>query len=260
MEIITSRQNPRILALMHLRKPEERRKRRQFLVEGFRESVRAAENGMESREIFVTRDRYPSLPPPLAERPLTVVSDGVFAKISARENPDGILCLATIPELQFPATLPANAMVVVMEGMEKPGNLGALLRSMDAAGCNLCLLTDPLTDPWNPHVVRASQGALFSIPLVCCTNDQALRFLRRHRIPAIATSPSATQIYWNSFPSSALAIVAGNEHRGLSPFWQREADQTVSIPMAGSAADSLNVATATTLCLYEALRMRKNGE
>jgi TrmH family RNA methyltransferase len=259
VEFIGSRQNPRIRDLLLLRKPEMRRQRGEFLIEGLRETARAAENFFEICEVFVTAEALPSLPTALLGKKITQVSGGVFEKISLRENCDGVLCRATIPRRSFPESLPADALIVVAEHLEKPGNLGALLRSMEAAGCCLCLLSDPLTDPWNPNVIRASQGALFALPPLTCSNGEALHFLRHHRIPIAATSPSAGTSYWGALPPPPLAIIAGNEHSGLSEFWLRAADYAVSIPMRGQTGDSLNVATATTLCLYESLRSRWNA-
>jgi TrmH family RNA methyltransferase len=263
MEPITSRRNPRILELVRLRRPDVRREMGRFLVEGRRESLRAHRNSLEILGIFATAaalKEWDELEELARSAPLFPVSDSVFEKISARENPDGLLCVAATPPNRFPAALPPDALVVVAERLEKPGNLGALLRTMEAAGCDLLILADPLTDLWNPHAIRASQGAIFAVPAVTCSSGEALRFLRANGVTVVATAPAAPRSYWDALPAGPLAIVAGNEHDGLGNFWLNAADLAVHIPMRGGTSDSLNVTTATALCLYEALRRRGQGQ
>jgi TrmH family RNA methyltransferase len=254
MERIHSRKNVRIRHLVQLRKAEVRRQCGQFLIEGLRESQRAVRNSVEILDIFVSDFAVDKLQSLQTQCEQHVVSDEVFQIISARENPDGILCVGKIPPNSLPSALPDNSLVVVVERMEKPGNLGALLRTMDAVGCALLLVSDPLTDLWNPNVVRSSQGALFAVPSAVCSNEEALIFLRKNSVKIVATTPAASRTYWNALPKSTMAVVAGNEHSGLSDFWLQNSDLQVSIPMRGRASDSLNVHTATALVLYEALR------
>jgi TrmH family RNA methyltransferase len=256
MERIESGKNPRIGRLTRLRRARERRRLGQFLIEGRRECGRAVANGWELLELYGTAAAFAEGLLPC--RSAFLLPDGLFSKVSARENPDGILATAPIPHCILPQSLPPDALILVAESLEKPGNLGALLRSVEAAGCKLLLLTDPLTDIWNPNVVRASQGAIFAVPMAICAAEEAIRFLRQNGVRIVAATPSAERCYWDSLPGGPLAIVVGNEHNGLTARWLRDADLTVHIPMGGDTSDSLNVSVAAALLLYEALRRRKN--
>jgi TrmH family RNA methyltransferase len=257
MECIRSRQNPKIKHLLQLRKADVRRKFGKFLIEGIRESMRALQNSIEIVDVFISESSLSYLRNFHEQISTHIVSRDIFEKISARENPDGILCIAKIPKMTLPETLPPNALIVVVERIEKPGNLGALIRTIESAGCNLLIIADQLTDLWNQHVIRSSQGALFAMQSIVTTNGEALSFLRMHNATIVATVPSAKQTYWCVLPTTAIAVVAGNEHNGLSDFWVQNSDIKISIPMCGSTSDSLNVNVATALVLYEALRVRK---
>ncbi|MDR2664159.1 MAG: RNA methyltransferase [Puniceicoccales bacterium] len=255
MERIESEKNSHIRRLVRLRRPRDRHRLGQFLIEGLRECHRAAENGWELLELYGTSAVFAQALPPCREAFL--LPDKLFGKISARENPDGLLATAAIRQCPLPQSLPPNALVIVAEAMEKPGNLGAILRSAEAAGCQLLLLADPLTDVWNPNAIRASQGAIFAVPLAICTGEAAIRFLRENGVGIVAAAPAAERCYWDSLPGGSIAIAIGNEHGGLSGRWLREADLTVRIPMEGSTSDSLNASVAAALLLYEALRTRR---
>jgi TrmH family RNA methyltransferase len=260
-EHIGSRRNPRIVRLVQLRKAEVRRQLGLFLIEGRRECRRAVESAVEILEFYRSSkalicDCLPKSP----SCKFFTVADAVFEKISARENPDGLLAVARIPDCNLPKSLPENALVVIAEAMEKPGNLGALLRSVEAAGCNLLIVADPLTDIWNPNAVRASQGAIFAVPIAVCSNCVAFEFLSREKIPIVGSSPSASTCYWDAIPLGPVALAVGNEHSGLSDFWLKNATLSVRIPMEGNTSDSLNAATAAALCLYEILRVRNQAQ
>ena len=173
-----------------------------------------------------------------------------------RERPDGLLAVApqwkrSLADL----TLPAKPFLLVVEAIEKPGNLGTILRSADAAGCDAVIVCDPVTDIFNPNVVRASTGVLFSVPLVVEESTRVHAWLRERKIRSVATTPAAEKIYSNADLCGPLAIVMGSEQYGLSEFWLKNADLPVRIPMAGQA-DSLNVAMATIITLFEAVRQR----
>ncbi|MCX8107869.1 MAG: RNA methyltransferase [Verrucomicrobiae bacterium] len=154
--------------------------------------------------------------------------------------------------------LPRNPLVLIAEAVEKPGNLGTILRSADATGVAVVLVCDPCTDINNPNVVRARIGTLFSVPVVETTSDRALDWLRRNNLKIVATSPHAEKKYSDEDLRGSIAIVVGTEQYGLSRTWLEVADVQVRIPMLGQA-DSLNVATATTILLYEAVRQRGLG-
>jgi len=186
------------------------------------------------------------------------LSRETFAKAAYRERPDGLLALApqwkrTLTDLE----VGPDPLILVVEAIEKPGNLGTILRSADAAGCAAVIVCDPVTDLFNPNVVRASTGVLFSVPCVVEEGARVLAWLRERRIRAVATTPAASQIYSEADLRGPLAVVMGSEQYGLSEFWLKQADATVRIPMAGQA-DSLNVAMAATITLFEAVRQRSN--
>ena len=179
-----------------------------------------------------------------------------FAKVAYRERPDGLLAVApqwrrTLEELALPAT----PFLLVVEAIEKPGNLGTILRSADAAGCDAVIVCDPVTDIFNPNVVRASTGVLFSVPLVVAESAVVHAWLKGNKIHTVATTPAAETLYTAADLRGPLAVIMGSEQYGLSEFWLKHADLPVRIPMAGQA-DSLNVAMATIITLFEAVRQR----
>jgi len=184
------------------------------------------------------------------------LSKDAFAKVAYRERPDGLLAVA--PQWKRALgdlVLTASPLLLVVEAIEKPGNLGTILRSADAAGCDAVIVCDPVTDIFNPNVVRASTGVLFSVPLVVEESARVLAWLREKKIHTVATTPAAEKIYSDGNLRGPLAIVMGSEQYGLSEFWLKHADLPVRIPMAGQA-DSLNVAMATIIALFEAVRQR----
>jgi TrmH family RNA methyltransferase len=158
-------------------------------------------------------------------------------------------------QLSSPQTGPADPFLLVIEAIEKPGNLGTILRSADAAGISAVIVCDPVTDIFNPNVVRSSTGVLFSMPIVVAGSPEVRAWLGARRIRAVATTPAAKALYTDSDLRGPLAIIMGSEQYGLSEFWLKESDLLVRIPMAGQA-DSLNVAMATVITLFEAVRQR----
>jgi RNA methyltransferase, TrmH family len=184
------------------------------------------------------------------------LSKDAFAKVAYRERPDGILAVApqwrrTLADL----SLPAHPFLLVIEAIEKPGNLGTILRSADAAGCDAVIVCDPVTDLFNPNVVRASTGVLFSVPCVVEESSVVLAWLKGLKVRTVATTPAAKELYSDSDLRGSLAVIMGSEQFGLSEFWLKNADLPVRIPMAGQA-DSLNVAMAALITLFEAVRQR----
>jgi TrmH family RNA methyltransferase len=148
-------------------------------------------------------------------------------------------------------------LLLVAESVEKPGNLGALLRTADSAGCDALIVCDPITDLFNPNVVRSSQGALFSVPVAVCTSQQAAAWMKAKGVRSLATSPAATKAYWDVDCRGPVALLLGSEKDGLTDFWLKGADEKISIPQAG-LSDSLNVSNAAAICLFEAVRQRRN--
>jgi TrmH family RNA methyltransferase len=263
VEIITSLQNPRLKRLVRLRDRRTRDEERAFLVEGYREVRRALDRRAAVDELYFSRDWFlgenePSLlaAAEAAGAKLFELTKDAFAKVAYRERPDGILAVApqwrrSLADL----ALPASPFVLVVEAIEKPGNLGTILRSADAAGCDAVIVCDPVTDLFNPNVVRASTGVLFSVPCVVEDGARVLAWLREHGIRTVATTPAAEAVYSDCDLRGPLAVVMGSEQYGLSEFWLKNADLPVRIPMAGQA-DSLNVAMAALVTLFEAVRQR----
>jgi TrmH family RNA methyltransferase len=262
-EKISSLQNPRVKQLVKLRDRRPRDEAGVFLVEGYREIRRALEKGVALQELYFAPEWFlgenePALIAQAAAAGAQTceLSKDAFAKVAYRERPDGLLAVApqwkrTLEEL----ALPAEPFLLVVEAIEKPGNLGTILRSADAAGCDAVIVCDPVTDIFNPNVVRASTGVLFSVPLVVETSERVLAWLRAKGVRTAATTPAAEKIYSDTDLRGPLAVVMGSEQYGLSEFWLRNADTPVRIPMAGQA-DSLNVAMATIITLFEAVRQR----
>lgn len=262
-EKITSLQNPRIKQLVKLRDRRPRDEAGVFLVEGYREVRRALEKGVKLMELYYSPEWFlGENEPALIEQAaasgarLFELTKDAFQKVAYRERPDGLLAVApqwrrSLAEL----SLPASPFLLVVEAIEKPGNLGTILRSADAAGCNAVIVCDPVTDIFNPNVVRASTGVLFSVPLVVSDSQSVHAWLQEKQIRTIATTPSAEALYSDSDLRGPLAVIMGSEQYGLSDFWLKSADLPVRIPMAGQA-DSLNVAMATIITLFEAVRQR----
>jgi RNA methyltransferase, TrmH family len=266
VEIITSLANPRLKRLVRLRDRRPRDEERLFLVEGYREVRRALEKKVALDELYYSPgwflgENEPALLAEAAAAGTKVfeLSKEAFAKVAYRERPDGILAVApqwrrTLADL----VLPAEPFILVVEAIEKPGNLGTILRSADAAGCHAVIVCDPVTDLFNPNVVRASTGVLFSVPCAVEEGPAVLAWLKGRGIRSVATTPSAGALYTDSDLRGPLAVIMGSEQFGLSDFWLGNADLSVRIPMAGQA-DSLNVAMAALITLFEAVRQRGAG-
>ncbi len=262
-ERISSLQNPRVKQLVKLRDRRPRDEAGVFLVEGYRELRRALEKGVRFQEVYFSPEWFlGENEPALLEQAaaagaaLFELSKDAFGKVAYRERPDGLLGVApqwkrTLSDL----SLPASPFLLVVEAIEKPGNLGTILRSADAAGVDAVIVCDPVTDIFNPNVVRSSTGVLFSVPVVIADSQTVHGWLKEKGIRSAATTPSAQALYTATDLRGPLAIVMGSEQYGLSDFWLRESDAQVRIPMAGQA-DSLNVAMATIITLFEAVRQR----
>ena len=256
-----------IKRLVRLRSRRERDAQGVWLVEGARELERAAQAGVRLLHLFTCTELLSE--DAARVRPVLEGQEGIdttelsrpaFEKVSGRENPDGLLALAVPPSPALPAP-GEQTTVLLLLGLEKPGNLGALLRSADGAGVDAVLVVeDGLegddgrgTDLGNPGVIRASQGSLFSLPVLSLPEDWALGWLRQHGFSLVACTPEATLPYWDAPLTGRVALCLGSEHGGLPQRWREQADVRVSIPMRGQA-DSLNVSVAGALMLYEALR------
>ncbi len=261
--LITSLQNPKVKEIVKLRDRKMRDETGLFLIEGFRELMRALKADRAIKTLFFCPEFFlgtheESVLEKCQRKGAVLIpcSSEVFAKISYRDRPDGLLAIA--PQLHLGLNdlkLKDNPFLLVAESIEKPGNLGTILRSSDAAGVDGVIVCDPTTDIYNPNVVRSSVGTLFTKPVFEAESDETLHFLKREKIAIVAATPHAKLAFTEADLKIPLAIVVGTEQYGLSEMWMNRADISVRIPMFG-VADSLNVASATTLLLYEVVRQR----
>lgn len=266
--LITSVQNPKLKQVIHLRERSEREASHLFLIEGYRELLRAVEGKWELKTLFICPSLF------LGENENTLIrqavqrgaqvyecSEPAFRKISYRDRPDGLIAIApqqhlSLSELEKKQKN-SSPFYVVAEAIEKPGNLGTILRSSDAVGVDGLIVCDRCTDVYNPNVVRASVGTLFTVPTVQAGGEETLEWLKSRGIKVAAATPHAKHLFTEVDFSGPIAIAVGTEQLGLSKRWMEQADLQVRIPMNG-VADSLNVAMATTLLLYEVERQRQN--
>lgn len=259
MRLLSSAQNPEIKAVARLRERRDREREGRFLIEGTRELARAVAGGVALECVYVCpallRGEGPDVLAALPEGAERVeVSEAAFAKLSGREGPDGLIGVAALPSRALPEPGP-DGLVLVLAGLEKPGNLGALLRTADGVGVDGVIVAGRGVDLWSPNVIRASQGSVFTQPVAVLDDADATAWLRDRGFRLVAVTPEADRAYWDADLSGRVALLLGTEHEGLAPGWKVLADLGVSIPMRG-LADSLNVATAGALVLYEALRQR----
>lgn len=265
-ELISSTANPRVKGLVRLRTRRERDATGQFLVEGYRECHRAMQSDIAIQSLFFCPELY------LGKNEEDVVrgveasgavtielSEPAFSKAAYRDRPEGLLAIAD----QFDTglqhlDLASAQLLLVAEQIEKPGNLGTMLRTADVAGVDAVIAADPTTDPFNPNVVRASLGCLFTVPLAVADTATAMSALEAAGISIVATTPEAERLIWDVDLTGPSAIVVGAEQYGLSDAWLRQPSIRARIPMAGHA-NSLNAAMATGIALFEAVRQRQQA-
>ncbi|RKZ16806.1 RNA methyltransferase [bacterium] len=265
-EVLTSLQNPRVKQLVALRESRQRKRTGLTRVDGARELLRALQAGLKPETIFVVDGLRPEGDVAAALElcrksniDCQPVSQDVYEKIRYGDRNDQ-LCATLAWQPGDLSSLPPvdHAFWLVVEAIEKPGNLGALLRTAEAAGVDGVILADPACDPANPNVVRASMGTLFTQPVVRCTTSEAIDFLRGSDTEIVLTRPQATRMWHDADLGGSVAIVAGAEDTGLTAPWLDVASAELVLPMAG-AADSLNLAAATAILLYEVVRQRSGS-
>ncbi len=260
-EQITSRQNTRIKEAAKLRAGRQRAKQGRFLIDGVREIGRALDAGIEIDEAFVcealcSSDSARSLLPRLANTNCAEVTSEVLEKICFGERNDGVVVVAKTPvRLLDQLALPAQPLVAVLEGLEKPGNIGAILRTADGAGVDAVIVAGGGTDLFNPNTIRASLGTVFAKNVCTATVAETIAKLRDWQLPIIATRPDASSLYTEADFFKGAAIVLGNEAEGLSTDWEQQDVRGVRLPMQG-IADSLNVSATAAILFYEAQRQR----
>ncbi len=265
-EEIRSLQNAGVKRVARLlRDAGARREARLVVVEGVREVARATQSGWLPCEVYVDSERWDEAREAIdrAERRgarIVVCSPRVFAKMSYRENPDGLLAVGPNAErLLDDLVLPKDPLVLVVEGVEKPGNLGALLRTADGSGASAVIVCDPATDLGSPNLIRASIGTVFFLPIAVAESEASIAWLKARCVRVVSTEPEATELHTDADLTGPVAVVVGSEDRGVSDAWAQAADTRVRIPMLGKN-DSLNVSVAAAVLLYEALRQRQARE
>lgn len=266
-DLITSVQNPRIKNIVALQtKSRERRLQNLIVIEGYREITRAVASGAKLTELYYCPDfegKNPETSPGSIAGEATVIEIGraVFEKIAYREGSDGLIAIAkprnlNLEQLHF-SKIP---LVVILEAVEKPGNLGAIMRTADAAGVDAVLVCDPLTDIYNPNVIRSSVGCVFTVPVIAGTTDDIQHWLKNNKIRSFAAALTNNAVNYETIDySSGCAIVLGTEATGLSNSWLNFCDRQIIIPMNG-IADSLNVSTSAAIIVFEAIRQRKSSK
>ena len=256
-ELITSPSNPKIKRLLALQqKSSARREAGLFVVEGQRELQHCIDSGFEIDSVFYCPDFFSGQ---IASEKKFEVSRAVYEKIAMRESTEGVIAEVRAKERKLEElVLPENPLVVVLERVEKPGNLGAVLRSADAAGVDAVLFCDPLTDLWNPNLIRASIGAVFTVPCVACSSAEAIAFLKARGIRILTAQLQDSSLYYDCDMTAGTALVMGTESTGLTDAWRQAADAHIRIPMLGRL-DSLNVSVSAAILLFEAVRQRQNG-
>ena len=264
-EIITSAQNPKVKRLLALQKDSSlRRESGLFVVEGRRELEHCLAAGFEVDSVFVCPSlhglwRAKSLPGNGADTRIFEVSPEVYEKVAYRGGTEGVIAEVRARQRRLEdLNLPENPLIVVLEAVEKPGNLGAVLRSADAAGADAVLVCDPLTDLYNPNLIRASIGAIFTVPCVACSSEEAISWLQARGIQILTAQLQDSSLYYDCDLKLGTALVMGTESTGLSQQWRAAATAHIRIPMLG-ALDSLNVSVSAAILLFEAVRQRKAG-
>lgn len=264
METITSTQNARIKHIVALQQKSALRKQEQlFVVEGVRELQHCLEANLHIQQVFTCTDiigqssEAAAVLGSLIEAEIYEVSREVYDKMAYRGGTEGIIAAVRTRQLKLEdLQLSDEPLIVVLESVEKPGNLGAVLRSADAAHADAVIVCDPLTDLYNPNLIRSSIGAIFSVPCVACSSEACIAFLKQKGIRILTAQLQDSKLYYDTDMHSATAIVMGTESTGLTQQWRTAADAHIRIPMLGRL-DSLNVSVSAAILLFEAVRQRQ---
>ena len=268
--MITSTQNPRIKHLLLLQqKSAQRRAEGLFVVEGRRELEHCLAAGFTLRTVFVCEEIRGSDLPQLSlkgsefspfEGELERVSRNVYERIAYRDGTEGIVAVVEERKTKLSdLKLSPSPLIVVLESVEKPGNLGAVLRSADAAGADAVVVCDPLTDLYNPNLIRSAVGAVFTVPCVACSTEECIAFFKAKGIQILTAQLQDSSLYYDTPMTGPTAIVMGTEATGLTDQWRKAADAHIRIPMLGRL-DSLNVSVSAAILLFEAVRQRRISE
>lgn len=261
VEPITSAQNPKIKNLLSLRdKSRQRRESGLFVLEGAREFERALKCGFKAHSVFFCtkylKDEDVAASIQGCGANLFEVSPAVYDRIACREGVEGVVALMHVVANGLnDITFREAPLILVLESVEKPGNIGAVLRTADAAGADAVIVCDPLTDIYNPNLIRASLGSIFSVKTVACTSEEAIDWLKSNNIRILTAQLQDSEVYYDTDMKCGTAIVMGTEDKGLSDIWRKNSDAHIRIPMNG-LMDSLNVSVSAAILCFEAVRQR----
>lgn len=272
IESITSAQNPKVKELLALQeKSKERRKKGLFVVEGRRELLHCIEAEFEPHTLFVCRDilsdkDFDKILGAIEENfcgstyPIIEISQQLYDKVAYRGGTEGIIAEMHCKELSLEGLkMKENPLVVILESVEKPGNLGAVLRSADASGVDAVIVCDPLTDMYNPNLIRSSIGAIFTVPVATASSEDTIAWLKSKGIKIYTAQLQDSEWYYDTDMKGGTAIVMGTEATGLTNVWRKAADAHIKIPMLGRL-DSLNVSVSAAILMFEAVRQRKDAK
>ena len=266
IESITSAQNPKIKDLLALQeKSKERRKKGLFVVEGRRELLHCMEAGYEPYTIFICPEILSGSDRKEIEAAVKTDSCGfieipqhLYDKVAYRGGTEGVIAEMYCTSLSLEhLKLKENPLVVVLESVEKPGNLGAVLRSADASGVDAVIVCDPLTDMYNPNLIRSSIGAIFTVPVATGSSEETIKWLKDRGIKIYTAQLQDSEWYYDTDMKGGTAIVMGTEATGLTDAWRKAADAHIKIPMLGRL-DSLNVSVSAAILMFEAVRQRNS--
>ena len=270
--VITSTKNPKIKHLLALQeKSSLRRKEGLFVVEGRREVEHCVASGYEVESLFINKKLVDeattsSLLSTLSSQfsihssQFSILSSQLYEKVAYRGSTEGVIAIMKAKSRRLQdLQLSKNPLIVILESVEKPGNLGAVLRSADAALADAVIVCDPLTDLYNPNLIRSSIGAIFTVPTVACSSDECIRFLKERNIQILTAQLQDSHLYYDTPMTQGTAIVMGTESTGLTDLWRQAATAHIRIPMLGRL-DSLNVSVSAAILLFEAVRQRQSRQ
>lgn len=264
IENITSAQNPKIKALLELQeKSKARRKEGMFVVEGRRELMHCIDAGYKPFSIFfcqeiISADDINEIAQATDQCSFYQIPQHLYDKVAYRGGTEGVIAEMHCKEMSLESLqLKENPLVVVLESVEKPGNLGAVLRSADASGVDAVIVCDPLTDMFNPNLIRSSIGAIFTVPVATASSEDTIKWLKSKGIKIYTAQLQDSEWYYDTNMKGGTAIVMGTEATGLTDIWRKAADAHIKIPMLGRL-DSLNVSVSAAILMFEAVRQRNS--
>ena len=263
IDSITSAQNPKIKTLLSLQeKSKERKKAGLFVVECRRELLHCIEAGYEPHTVFIcpeilTKNEFDEISA-RCSCPFVELPQHLYDKVAYRGGTEGVIAELQCKEMSLEnLKLKENPLVVVLESVEKPGNLGAVLRSADASGVDAVIVCDPLTDMYNPNLIRSSIGAIFTVPVATASSEDTIKWLKDKGIKIYTAQLQDSEWYYDTDMKGGTAIVMGTEATGLTDAWRKAADAHIKIPMLGRL-DSLNVSVSAAILMFEAVRQRNS--